>query len=76
MEPTESQLRQLYQLIRDNWRQSGLLYDFSPDPESIYNGCYLAIFGTPIDNSNYILKKVYYIYPDGFFLDEDDLFLG
>lgn len=73
MKPTEAQLRQLYELIRVNWRQSGLLYEFAPDPDSVYPGCYLAIFGTPIDPSNYDLKKVYYIYPDGSFLDEDDI---
>jgi hypothetical protein len=29
--------------------------------------------GTPIDPSNYDLKKVYYIYRDGSFLKEDNL---
>lgn len=76
MQPTDNQLRRLYSLIRVNWQQSGLLYDFAPDPDSVYSGCYLAIFGTPVDNSNYNLTKVYYIYPDGSFLDEDDLFFG
>ncbi|MEB3249750.1 MAG: hypothetical protein VKK07_10440 [Merismopediaceae bacterium] len=75
MPPTDRQLKKLYELIQLNWRDSGLLYDFAPDPDSVYPGCYLAIFGTPIDNSNYDLAKVYYIYPDGHFLDEDD-FLG
>ncbi|PZV23705.1 MAG: hypothetical protein DCF12_18445 [Snowella sp.] len=103
---------------------SNLSNDFAPDPDSIYPGYYLAIFGTPIDNSDYKLSKVgvaeseykfvismscdrplnppilgdfpfsvppkvgglggqkpisnqqrpkvYYIYPDGYFLDEDD----
>jgi hypothetical protein len=75
MKPTEAQLRQLHKLIQTNWKESGLLYDFAPDPDSIFQGCYLAIFGTPIDNSDYKLTKVYYIYPDGRYLDEDD-FLG
>jgi hypothetical protein len=72
MEPTEAQLRQLYNLIQTNWQQSGLLYDFTPDPDSIYAGCYLAVFGTPINPSEWQLTKAYYIYPDGSFLDEDD----
>lgn len=72
MEPTEAQLRQLYKLIQVNWQQSGLLDDFLPDPNSFYPGCYLTIFGTPVNNSEWILTKVYYIYPDGSFLDEDD----
>ena len=75
MSPTERQLKKLYELIQFNWRYSSLLYDFAPDPDSVYPGCYLAIFGTPIDNSDYKLTKVYYIYPNGAFLDEDD-FLG
>jgi hypothetical protein len=73
MQPTEAQLRQLYELIRANWQQSGLLYDFAPDPDSVLPGCYLAIFGTPINDSSYSLTKVYYIYLDGSFLDEDDI---
>lgn len=75
MSPTDKQLKRLYELIQINWRQSSLLYDFAPDPESVFPGCYLAIFGIPIDSSNYDLTKVYYIYADGHFLDEDD-FLG
>jgi hypothetical protein len=73
MEPTENQLRQLYALIQANWQRSGLLYDFAPDPDSFYSGCYLAIFGTPLNSSDWQLTKAYYIYPDGSFLDEDDL---
>ncbi|PSF35196.1 hypothetical protein C7H19_17600 [Aphanothece hegewaldii CCALA 016] len=74
MKPTEAQLRQLYELIRANWQRSGLLYDLAPDLESFYFGCYLAIFGTPVNSSEWELTKAYYIYPDGSFLDEDDLF--
>jgi hypothetical protein len=73
MEPTEAQLRRLYELIQINWLQSGLLYDFGLDPDSIFFGCYLAVFGTPIDNSNWELTKAYYIYQDGSALDEDDI---
>ena len=72
MEPTEAQLRQLYDLIQTNWQQSGLLYEFRLDPDSVYAGCYLAVFGTPINHSEWQPTKVYYIYPDGSFLDEDD----
>lgn len=74
MKPTEAQLRQLYELIQANWQRSGLLYYFAPDPESVYFGCYLAIFGTPINHSEWELTKAYYIYPDGSFLDEDNIF--
>ena len=73
MKPTEEQLRQLYELIQANWQRSGLLYDFAPDPDSVYPGCYLAIFGTPINHSRWKLTKAYYIYPDGSFLDEDHI---
>ena len=76
MEPTQSQLRQLYGLIRINWQQSGLLYYFAPEPDSVYLGCYLAIFGTPINHSEWELTKAYYIYTDGYFLDEDDISRG
>jgi hypothetical protein len=76
MKPTEAQLRQLYALIQANWQQSGLLYDFAPDPDSIYPGCYLAIFGIPINHSEWNLTKAYYIYSDGSFLDEDNIFGG
>lgn len=76
MEPTEAQLRQLYRLIEINWQHSGLLYYFAPEPDSVYSGCYLAIFGTPINHSEWNLTKVYYIYVDGSFLDEDDIFRG
>lgn len=72
-EPTEAQPRRLYELIQINWRRSGLLYDFGLDLNSVYIGCYLAVFGTPIDNSNWELTKAYYIYRDGSFLDEDDI---
>jgi len=71
MEPTNEQLRRLYKLIQRNWRQSNLLYDFAPDLEVI-KGCHLAVFGTPIDHSNWTMTKVYYIYPDGAYIDEDD----
>jgi len=73
MEPTEAQLRRLYKLIQRNWRQSNLLYNFAPDPESVIRGCYLAVFGTPINHSEWTLTKAYYIYPDGGYLDEDDI---
>jgi len=53
-------------------QQSGLLYDFTPDPDSVYAGCYLAVFGTPINPSEWQPTKAYYIYPNGSFLDEDD----
>lgn len=76
MQLTEAQLRQLYHLIQINWRQSGLLYYFAPEPDSVYAGCYLAIFGTPINNSEWELTKAYYIYVDGSFLDEDDVLGG
>jgi hypothetical protein len=76
MEPTEAQLRKLYELIRVNWQRSGLLYYFAPEPDSIYLGCYLAIFGTPINHSEWELTKAYYIYFDGSFLDEDDISRG
>lgn len=70
MNPTESQLRRLYELIQVNWQLSALLYDFVPDPDSVYTGCYVAIFGTPISNSDWTLTIVYYIYTDGSFLSE------
>jgi hypothetical protein len=70
MEPTEAQLRRLHYLIQANWRQSGLLYDFAPDPHSVYPGCYLAVFGVPIDHSDWSLTQAYYIYVDGSFLSE------
>jgi hypothetical protein len=70
MKPTEAQLRQLYELMQVNWRLSGLLYDFVPDPDSVYNGCYVAVFGTPVSNSEWTLTTVYYIYVDGSFLSE------
>ena len=73
MKPIEAQLRRLYELIQTNWQWSGLLYDFAPDPDSIRHGCFLAIFGTPVNHSEWELTKAYYIYPDGSFLDEDDL---
>jgi hypothetical protein len=73
MEPTEAQLRSLFRLIQINWQRSGLLYDFSPDLDSVYPGCYLAIFGTPTTHSEWELTKVYYIYSNGSFLDEDDI---
>ena len=70
MKPTEAQLRRLHDLIQDNWKTSGLLYEFAPDINSIYPGCYLAVFGTPINNSEWTLIKAYYIYTDGSFLSE------
>jgi hypothetical protein len=70
MKPTEAQLRQLYKLMQVNWQLSGLLYDFLPDPDSVYTGCYVAVFGTPINNSEWTLTTVYYIYMDGSFLSE------
>ena len=70
MKPTEAQLRQLYKLIQVNWQLSGLLYDFAPDPDSVYNGCYVAVFGTPVSHSEWMLTTVYYIYVDGSFLSE------
>jgi hypothetical protein len=70
MEPTEAQLRRLHQLIQTNWRQSELLYDFAPDLDSVYPGCYLAVFGTPINNSEWLLTQAYYIYVDGSFISE------
>ena len=76
MQPTEAQLRKLYQLIKINWTNSGFLYDFQPDTDSVYQGCYLAVFGIPISNSDWKLTKVYYIYPNGSFLDEDDIIGG
>ena len=68
--PTESQLRQLHNLIQDNWKMSGLLYEFAPDIKSMYPGCYLAVFGTPVNNSEWTLTQAYYIYIDGSFLSE------
>lgn len=67
MPPTEAQLRLLYALVQQNWQQSKLLYDFSPDPDSFKNGCYLAIFATPINHSEYDEDSinVYYIYANG-----------
>ncbi len=76
MEPTEARLRRLYELIRLNWRYSGLLYDFGLDPDSMFVGCYLAVFGTPIDHSRWTLTKAYYIYQNGSVLDEDDISKG
>jgi hypothetical protein len=76
MQPTEAQLRRLYELIRANWQRSGLLYDFVPDLDSVYPGCYLAVFGTPTNHSEWKLTKAYYIYPNGAFLDEDDIYGG
>jgi hypothetical protein len=76
MQPTDAQLRRLYQLIQINWRYSGLLYYFRLDPESVYEGCYLAVFGTHINHSEWELTKSYYIYVDGFFIDEDNIFGG
>jgi hypothetical protein len=70
MEPTELQLRKLHDLLQDNWRQSELLYDFAPDHNSVYPGCYLAVFGTPINHSDWTLTQAYYIYIDGSFLSE------
>lgn len=70
MKPTEAQLRKLYELIQVNWQLSGLLYDFTPDPDSVYTGCYVAVFGTPVSNSEWTLTTVYYIYVDGSFLSE------
>jgi hypothetical protein len=49
---------------------SGLLYEFAPDINSIYPGCYLAVFGTPVNNSEWTLTQAYYIYTDGSFLSE------
>ena len=49
---------------------SGLLYEFAPDINSIYPGCYLAVFGTPVNNSEWTLTQAYYIYADGTFLSE------
>lgn len=74
MKPTEAQLRQLYELIQTNWQRSGLLYEFALDTDSVYPRCYLAVFGTPINHSEWELTKAYYIYPDGSFLDEDNIF--
>lgn len=68
--PTEAQLRKLHNLIQDNWKVSGLLYEFAPDINSIYPGCYLAVFGTPVNNSEWTLTQAYYIYTDGSFLSE------
>ena len=76
MKPTEAQLRQLYDLIQANWQRSGLLYDFAHDLNSVYPGCYLAVFGIPVNNSEWTLTKAYYIYTDGSFLDEDDIAEG
>lgn len=70
MKPTEEQLRQLYELIQINWQLSGLLYDFVPDPDSVYTGCYVAVFVTPVNHSEWTLSTVYYIYSDGSFLSE------
>ena len=70
MKPTEAQLRQLYELIQVNWQLSSLLYDFVPDPDSVYTGCYVAVFGTPVNNSEWLLTTVYYIYVNGSFLSE------
>jgi hypothetical protein len=70
MEATEAQLRKLYELIQINWPLSGLLYDFVPDLDSVYTGCYVAVFGTPLNNSEWTLTTVYYIYIDGSFLSE------
>ena len=49
---------------------SGLLYEFAPDINSMYPGCYLAVFGTPVNNSEWTLTQAYYIYIDGSFLSE------
>jgi hypothetical protein len=70
MQPTEAQLRQLYKLIQDNWQRSGLLYDFGADLDSVYPGCYVAVFGTPVNHSDWTLTQAYYIYADGTFLSE------
>lgn len=72
--PTDAQLRLLYELICENWKQSKLLYDFSPDPDSfIFPGVYLAIFATPTDSSpEEEFISAYYIYPDGtYFVNSD-----
>jgi len=73
MELTDAQLRKLYQLIQENWRRSGLLYDCALDPESLYEGCYVVTFGTPVNSSQWILTKVYYLRPNGRYLDSDDV---
>lgn len=78
MQPTESQLRQIYELLQENWRHSRLLYDVSLDTESVIDGCYLALFATPLDSSNPLEKpdyndglyKAYYIYPDGRYYEQ------
>ncbi len=69
-QPTDAQLRQLYELILSNWQQSGLLYGFTPDPDSVFPGCYVALFGTPVNHSEWTLTNAYYIYMDGRFISE------
>jgi hypothetical protein len=69
-QPTDAQLRRIYELIQSNWQQSGLLYEFGIDPNSVFDGCYLAVFGTPIDSSEWTLTEAYYIYTDGYYLSE------
>jgi hypothetical protein len=49
---------------------SGLLYEFALDINSVYPGCYLAIFGTPVNHSEWTLTQAHYIYADSSFLSE------
>lgn len=76
MEPSDKQLRTLYRLIKENWTQSRLLYEFGPDGESLTDDrCFVAVLGTPVDGGmpDMQTSKCYLIYQDGDCLDEDDI---